>query len=219
MKPNGKYVFVIVLLHYFAVASTIESLLTLPWTSATRDSILTVMKNKLPFGAVAFCMATAFFVLADQVRIVESSSAVPSIDKAWNITDVSCALSSPDMDGKTSNEKAYRGVIRRLWEKEAATGSDGAVTIIFDSLAVGAGRAWRPTATDAYSHANPRKPIYSVRASFTTCTDYRTAISKRKMERIYDCFTHKTGGLQCTQTGASGPLALKDKKEYIQKKK
>jgi len=71
--------------------------------------------------------------------------------------------------------------------------------------------------SDAYSQANPKKPIYPVRATFATCTDYKSAVSKRKMERIYDCFVHKTGGWQCTQTGASGALALKDEEEYIQK--
>ena len=130
---------------------------------------------------------------------------------------VACAASSSDADGKTANEKTFRGVIRRLWEKEASAGSDGAVTITFQKVVVGAPRAWRPTATDAYSQADPRKPIYPVRATFATCTDYRAAISKRKMERIYDCFVHKTGGWQCTQTGASGPLATKDEKEYLPK--
>ena len=130
---------------------------------------------------------------------------------------IACSASSEDSDGKTANEKTFRGVIRRLWEKEAGEGSDGAVTITFQKVVVGASRAWRPTATDAYSQANPKKPIYAVRATFETCTDYKKAISKRKMERIYDCFVHKAGGWQCTQTGASGALALKDKKEYIQK--
>lgn len=105
---------------------------------------------------------------------------------------VACSASSEDSDGKTANEKTFRGVIRRLWEKEAAEGSDGAVTITFEKFVVGASRAWRPTATDAYSQADPKKPIYAVKASFETCTDYRKAISKRKMERIYDCFFHKT---------------------------
>ncbi len=130
---------------------------------------------------------------------------------------IACVASSPDSDGKTANEKTFRGVIRRLWEKEARAGSDGAVTISFQKVVVGAPRAWRPTATDAYSQADPRKPIYPVRATFATCTDYKTAITKRKMERIYDCFVHKTGGWQCTQTGASGPLAIKDSEEYLRK--
>ncbi len=130
---------------------------------------------------------------------------------------VACSASSEDSDGKTANENTFRGVIRRLWEKEAREGSDGAVTITFEKMVVGAPRAWRANLSDAYSQANPKKPIYPVRATFATCTDYKRAISKRKMERIYDCFTHKTGGWQCTQTGASGALALKDKEEYIQK--
>ena len=136
-----------------------------------------------------------------------------------NVTNdaVACSASSEDSDGTTANEKSFRGVIRRLWEKEAREGSDGAVTITFQSVVVGAPRAWRANLSDAYSQADPRKPIYPVRAAFTTCTDYRRAVSRRKMERIYDCFVHKTGGWQCTQTGASGALALKDKEEYIQK--
>jgi len=134
-----------------------------------------------------------------------------------NNSSVACPASDPDSDGKTTNEKTFRGVIRRLWEKEAEQGSDGAVTITFQRVVVGAPRAWRPTLTDAYSQADPKKPIYPVKVTFATCTDYRAAISKRKMERIYDCFVHKAGGWQCTQTGESGALATKDQKEYIQK--
>lgn len=132
---------------------------------------------------------------------------------------IACSASSEDSDGKTANEKTFRGVIRRLWEKEAREGSDGAVTITFQKMIVSAPRRWRATFDDAYSQADPKKPIYPVRAAFATCTDYKSAVSKRKMERIYDCFVHKTGGWQCTQTGASGALALKDEKEYIQKKR
>ncbi len=132
---------------------------------------------------------------------------------------IACSASSEDSSGKTANEKAFRGVIRRLWEKDARQGMDGAVTIDFQSVVVGAPRAWRGNWSDAYSQADRRKPIYPVRAAFTTCTDYRSAITKRKMERIYDCFVHKTGGWQCTQTGASGPLAVKDKEEYIPKRR
>jgi hypothetical protein len=128
-----------------------------------------------------------------------------------------CFASDDDSVGKTANEKTFRGVIRRLWEKEAKEGLDGAVTIAFQKFVVGGSRPWRATTTDAYSQADPKKPIYAVRAAFTTCTDYKSAINKRKMERVYDCFVHKSGGWQCTQTGASGALALKDEKQYIQK--
>lgn len=136
-----------------------------------------------------------------------------------NQGDVACFASDDESDVKNANEKSFRGVIRRLWEKEARAGSDGAVTLAYETLVVGASRPWRATFSDAYSQADPKRPIYSVRAKFETCTDYRSAIAKRKMERIYDCFVHKTGGWQCTQTGASGALALKDKQEYIQKRR
>jgi len=132
---------------------------------------------------------------------------------------VACSASSEDSNGKTANEKTFRGVIRRLWEKEAQKGSDGAVTITFEDVFVGPSRAWRANYSDAYSQAVPGKRIYPVKATFATCTDYKSAITKRKMERIYDCFMHKAGGWQCTQTGESGALARKDKEEYIQKKR
>ena len=132
---------------------------------------------------------------------------------------VACFESDSESDVKNADEKNFRGVIRRFWEKEAQEGSDGAVTLTFQKMTVGAPRRWRATFDDAYSQADPKKPIYPVRATFTTCTNYKDAITKRKMERIYDCFVHKTGGWQCTQTGASGALALKDEKEYIQKKR
>ncbi|HKO41940.1 MAG TPA: hypothetical protein VJU84_01515 [Pyrinomonadaceae bacterium] len=148
---------------------------------------------------------------------VSKNEQTPPKDEAKNA--VACFASSDDSDGKTANEKTFRGVIRRLWEKEARAGSDGTVTLSFQKVVVGAPRAWRANLSDAYSQADPRKPIYPVRASFATCTDYRAAVSKRRMKRIYDCFVHKTGGWQCTQTGASGALALKDEEEYIQKRK
>jgi len=132
---------------------------------------------------------------------------------------VECFESDSESDVKNANEKNFRGVIRRFWEKQAKAGSDGAVTVTFQKMTVGAPRRWRATFDDAYSQADPKKPIYPVRAAFTTCTDYKDAITKRKMERIYDCYVHKTGGWQCSQTGASGPLAMKDEKEYTPKKR
>jgi len=127
-----------------------------------------------------------------------------------------CSALDSDSNGKTPLERTFRGVIRRAWEKEAREGSDGAVTITFQRFTVGAPRAWRPSATDAYSQADPKKPIYPVRTILTTCTDYRTAITRRKMERLYDCFTHKSGGIQCTQVGRTAGL-MEDEKQYIPK--
>jgi hypothetical protein len=139
--------------------------------------------------------------------------------KNQNSHGVACFTSDSESDVKNTNEKNFRGAIRLLWEKKAPAGSDGTVTLAYETFVVGSSRPWRPTLTDAYSQADPKKPIFAVRTTFETCTDYRAAISKRKMERVYDCFVHRAGGWQCTQTGASGALALKDKKEYIQKKR
>ncbi len=147
---------------------------------------------------------------------VSKNEKTPAQEK--NDGAVACFASDSEANVKNANEKNFRGVLRNFWEKKAEKNSDGTVTLTFQKMTIGAPRRWRPTFDDAYSQADPRKPIYPVRATFTTCTDYNTAISKRKMERIYDCFVHKTGGWQCTQTGASGALALKDEKEYIQKK-
>jgi hypothetical protein len=131
---------------------------------------------------------------------------------------VACFASDSESDVKNANEKNFRGVLRRFWEKEPEA-SGPTVTLTFQKMTIGAPRRWRATFDDAYSQADPKKPIYPVRATFTTCTDYTDAITKRKMERIYDCYVHKTGGWQCSQTGASGPLAMKDEKEYIPKKR
>jgi len=131
---------------------------------------------------------------------------------------VACFASDSESDIKNGNEKNFRGVLRNFWEKKPEE-SGPTVTLTFQKMTIGAPRSWRPTFDDAYSQADPKKPIYPVRATFTTCTDYTDAITKRKMERIYDCYTHKTGGWQCSQTGASGPLALKDEKEYLPKKR
>ena len=148
---------------------------------------------------------------------VSKNEKTPAQEK--NDGAVACFASDSEANIKNANEKNFRRVIRSFWEKKAEKNSDGTVTLTFQKMTIGAPRRWRPTFDDAYSQADPKKPIYPVRATFTTCTDYKTAVSKRKMERIYDCFVHKTGGWQCTQTGASGALALKDEKEYIQKKR
>lgn len=141
-----------------------------------------------------------------------------AVPKDTNDGTVACFASDSEANVKNVNEKNFRGVLRRFWEKKPEE-SGPTVTLTFQKMTVGAPRRWRATFDDAYSQADPRKPIYPVRATFTTCTDYTDAVTKRKMERIYDCYVHKTGGWQCSQTGASGPLAMKDEKQYIPKKR
>ncbi len=152
----------------------------------------------------------------------ENETPVTKTDKtsAKDKTDgvVACFASDSEESVKNANEKNFRGVLRRFWEKKPEE-SGPTVTLTFQKMTIGTPRRWRATFDDAYSQADPKKPIYPVRATFTTCTDYTDAITKRKMERIYDCYVHKTGGWQCSQTGASGPLAMKDEKEYTPKKR
>ena len=175
-----------------------------------------VVRSKHPMNLLTPAIITFMTTIAGAA--LPASAHDTDIGQARTGGAVMCSASSDDSAGATANEKTFRGVIRRLWEKEARPGSDGAVTIAFQKVVVGAPRAFQPTASDAYSQADPSKPIYPVSATFSTCTDFKTAISRRAMERIYNCFVHKTGGWQCTQTGASGALAVKDKSEYIPKK-
>ncbi len=135
-----------------------------------------------------------------------------------NDNSVACFASDSETNVKNLNEKSFKGVLRRFWEKKPEE-SGPTVTLTFQKMTIGAPRRWRATFDDAYSQADPKKPIYPVRTTFTTCTDYTDAITTRKMERIYDCYVHKTGGWQCSQTGASGPLAMKDEKVYTPKKR
>lgn len=173
----------------------------------------------ITIATMAFFLGTACSTPARGMTETTDAAGMASARAHDSTNAVACSASSSDADGATANERTFRGAIRRLWEKNAAAGSDGSVTVTFHNVVVGAPRAWQPGFTDVYSQATPKQPIYPVKATFETCTDYRTAVAKRKMERMYDCFVHKAGGWQCTQTGASGALALKDEKAYIPKRK
>jgi hypothetical protein len=71
--------------------------------------------------------------------------------------------------------------------------------------------------SDGYNFSADRsKPIRELRVLFTTCTDYRTAISLRQMERNFDCFTAPTGDTVCQVSGSTGGM-LPDKTQYIPK--
>ena len=113
---------------------------------------------------------------------------------------VTCPTSDTDSKGKTALEKAFRGAIRETWEKEAEPGLDGAVTITFQTFTIGA----------------PRRSVYPVRATFTTCTDYNRRIEITKREREHACFKNTAGKYTCTIIAAPN-TNVKDKTESIEK--
>lgn len=135
----------------------------------------------------------------------------PQVDN--NLKTVACPSSDPDSNGKTALEKSFRGAIRETWEKEAEPGLDGAVTITFQSLRVGAAHKYRiyVDPDDAIG-----KMIYPVRATFTTCTDYNRRIENVKREREFSCYKNTAGKQTCTIIAAPN-TNVKDKTESIDK--
>ena len=116
-----------------------------------------------------------------------------------------CFASDSDSLGATALEQSFRGAVRQTIERAAAPGSDGAVTVSFQSFKIGAGRRW--TAADGFNFsADQSKPVYPLRIKFTSCTDYRTAIELRQQESNYECFTTPTGETACQMSGNSGGM-------------
>ena len=125
-----------------------------------------------------------------------------------------CFASDADGAGGAA-QLSDRSVIRRTFERRAAPGSDGAVTIHFQSFRTGAARRWRRS--DGYNFTADRsKPIHELRVVFTTCTDWRTAIQLLRRERNFECFTEPTGEKVCQVSGSTGGM-MPDKTQYIPK--
>ena len=125
-----------------------------------------------------------------------------------------CFASDADGAGGAS-QVSDRSVIRRTFERKAAPGSDGAVTIHFQSFRTGASRRWMRS--DGYNFTADRsKPIHELRVVFTTCTDWRTAIQLLQRERNFECFTEPTGEHVCQVSGSTGGM-MPDRTQYIPK--
>lgn len=123
-----------------------------------------------------------------------------------------CFASEPERAGL---EGSLRGVIRRAFEKEPPAGLDGAVTVRFQSFRVSPGR--KADIIDQVQYKpDLSRPVYSVRAQFETCTDYRSATTTRQMERNFLCFTNSTGGQNCSVTGTTGGMR-KDTEQNVPK--
>ena len=123
-----------------------------------------------------------------------------------------CFASEPERAGL---EGSLRGVIRRAFEKKPPAGLDGAVTVRFQSFRVSPGR--KADIIDQVQYKpDLSKPVYSVRAQFETCTDYRSATTTRQMERNFLCFTNSTGGQNCSVTGTTAGMR-RDTEQYVPK--
>ena len=60
------------------------------------------------------------------------------------------------------------------------------------------------------------KPVYSVRALFETCADYRTATTTKTLERNFQCYTSSTGGYNCSASGSMAGMRP-DQSQYRRK--
>jgi hypothetical protein len=126
-----------------------------------------------------------------------------------------CFASDPDSNGATVAERVFRAAIRRSFERPAARGADGAVTIRFQSFKFGAPRRWTPNDGVSFS-ADQTKPIYDLRVGYTTCTDYRSSILLRQTDDNFECFTSPGGAHACQLSGRTGDL-MQEKTQRIPK--
>jgi hypothetical protein len=124
-----------------------------------------------------------------------------------------CFGSEPD--AARGLEGTFRGVIRRQFERKAAPGSDGTTTLRFMSFRMDGGR--RATVIDRVNYKpDMSKPVYSIRALFQTCTDYRRATTTKTLERNFQCYTSSTGGPNCSASGSMAGMR-RDESVYTPK--
>ena len=117
-----------------------------------------------------------------------------------------CPASEPDGDGRSAAESAIRGALRRLFERPVQQGSDGATTVRFQAVAIGQPRAWADH-DNINAQADRSRPIYDVRATYTTCADYLSAIEFVRVEQNFHCFAAPDGRARCEIAPGSGDLA------------
>jgi hypothetical protein len=125
------------------------------------------------------------------------------------------ACFASETDGGVGLERIFRGIVRSQFERRAAPGSDGTTTLRFESFRMDGGR--RATVIDRVNYKpDMRKPVYSVRALFQTCADYRTATTTKTLERNFQCYTSSTGGYNCSASGSMAGMR-QDQSEYKRK--
>lgn len=125
------------------------------------------------------------------------------------------ACFASEADGGAGLERSFRAIIRSQFERRAAAGSDGTTTLRFLSFRMDGGR--RATVIDRVNYKpDMRRPVYSVRALFQTCADYRTATTMKTLERNFQCYTSSTGGYNCSASGSMAGMR-QDQSDYKRK--
>lgn len=120
-----------------------------------------------------------------------------------------------EADRGTELERAFRGIIRSQFERQPRAGLDGTTTLRFLSFRMDGGR--KATVVDRVNYKpDMRRPVYSVRALFETCADYRTATTTKTLERNFQCYTSSTGGYNCSASGSMAGMRP-DQSQYRRK--
>jgi len=157
-----------------------------------------------PARAAAAPAGAAVSNAAPRANAARAENAAPASRPAANTpTRVAPggAQCTVDNDGAVAEpERSIRAVIRAGFERPAAPGADGAVSVHIENLSIGAARAYTP-------HRDPieadGREVYPVRAKFTACTDYRTRLNLVTRERLYACYRDTTNAWACDITAAA----------------
>jgi len=158
---------------------------------------------KVAAGVASLCFSAAIALAVAPIRAEERAGQVQLAQAK------SCFASEPDSDGASDLERSLRAAIRKSFERDAAPGLDGRVTVKFEVFQVGNKRAWGAPDMASFSTGDQTKPIYDVHAVFTSCTDYRTSINLVQRDRIFACFMDQFGSVSC-QVTTGGPTPDKN---------
>jgi hypothetical protein len=105
-----------------------------------------------------------------------------------------------------------RAVLVRGFSHQPNPGEDGRITVHIDSLRVGKSRPASPVDAVQFQTVAGR-PMYDVRVTFDTCTDYNRRDVFLRRDRNFVCFTKASGVFDCSMTANSPGLAEDQKRE------
>jgi len=171
----------------------------------------------------------AFLVNQDWVRAAPAGAATapaasvggaatrppaPGTTSADTMSSAGTACPAAEADRGAEPERSFRQAIRAGFERDAAPGADGRVTVNIETIGIG-----QPHAYTVYN--DPReaegKQVYPVRARFTACTDYRSRIVLDTRERAFACYA-ATGGAWACDVVAAPNTNVKDVSRSIDKR-